>query len=170
MLSCNGDWGNSAAVLGSGEDGGGICSIIGSPVRRGHDEKSYTAEAFLKKTHRKDFYLIPTCVPILEDKVAGEKGVYRDTAPGLADLTKLTDRIPRDSQLNEFADRHSGNGPGRFWAEIAGERGRLCVHDSLYLKGEERIVVFDSVAGDDVSAKDFYAIAREITELPEHSA
>lgn len=123
-----------------------------------------TAEAFLRKTHYKPFYLVPTCVPIVEDKEKNQKGVYLDTAPGLAELTELTVRIPKDSKLDDFANRHH-EGPGFFWADVAGAGNRLCVHESLYLKGEERIIVFDSVARKDQAAQDFYAIASGINRL-----
>ena len=119
-----------------------------------------TAEAFLRKTHYKPFYLIPTCVPLVEDE--GQESIYLDSAPGLAELTELTVRIPKDSKLDDFANRHH-EGPGFFWADVAGNR--LCVHDSLYLKGEERIIVFDSVARKDQAAQDFYAIASGINRL-----
>jgi cellulose biosynthesis protein BcsQ len=127
-----------------------------------------TAESFLKKTHYKDFYLIPTCVPILEDEEKNQRGIYREGAPGLAELTELTTRVPRDSELNDFAARHP-EGAGYFWADVAGAANRLCVHDSLYLKGEERVIVFDSLAVEDQAAQDFYEIAAAIDRLQDPS-
>jgi cellulose biosynthesis protein BcsQ len=123
-----------------------------------------TAEAFLRKTHYKPFYLIPTCVPIVEDKEKNQRSVYLDNAPGLAELTELTTRVPKDSKLNDFAAQHN-QGPGYFWADATDAAGRVCVHDSLYLKGEERVIVFDSVARKDRAAQDFYAIASELNRL-----
>ena len=128
-----------------------------------------TAEAFLRKTHYKPFYLIPTCVPMVEDKEKNQEGVYLDTAPGLAELTELTERVPEDSELNDFARRYH-DGPGHFWADVDGAANRLCVHDSLYLKGEERVIVFDSLARKDQAAIDYYAIASEINRLHDPSA
>jgi len=127
-----------------------------------------TAESFLRKTHYKPFYLIPTCVPILDDEAKNQKGIYRNGAPGLAELTELTTRVPQDSELNDFAARHHEKA-GYFWADVAGAANRLCVHDSLYLKGEERVIVFDSLAVDDQAAQDFYAIASEINRLHDPS-
>ncbi|HEV2963139.1 MAG TPA: AAA family ATPase [Candidatus Angelobacter sp.] len=117
-----------------------------------------TASNFEKKA--KPFYLIPTCVPL----VHGAENVYRDEAPGLNELVKLTERIPEDSELNAFARQHQKSA-GRFWADLNGDGGRLCIHESLCLKGEERIVVFDAGAREDRAAKDFYRMAAEINML-----
>jgi cellulose biosynthesis protein BcsQ len=101
------------------------------------------------------FYLIPTCVPLVDP----QDNVYQEDAVGLADLRSLTAEIPEQSNLNDFAGQRA-NGAGLFWAGIAGER--LCIHESLCLKGEERVIVFDEEAHGDRAAKDFYAIAAEI--------
>ena len=127
-----------------------------------------TAESFLKKTHYKPFYLIPTCVPILDDEAKNQKGIYRDGAPGLVELTELTTRVPRDSALDDFAARHHEHA-GYFWADVAGAANRLCVHDSLYLKGEERVMVFDALAVEDQAARDYYEIAAAINRLHDPS-
>lgn len=113
-----------------------------------------------KNRLNKQFYLIPTCVPL----VSGEDNVYRDKAPGLANLVDLTERIPKDSKLNEYAHEHR-DGAGYFWNGPPGQENRLCIHDSLYLKGEERIIVFDAAARKDRAAEDFYRIAVELNRL-----
>jgi cellulose biosynthesis protein BcsQ len=115
------------------------------------------ARAFQKNAQHKPFYVIPTCVPL----VGGEENVYREGVPGLTELRELTERIPKDSTLNEFAQQHH-DGPGHFWADDEGASNRLGIHDSLCLKGEERIIVFDVTARRDRAAEDFYRIAAEI--------
>jgi cellulose biosynthesis protein BcsQ len=107
----------------------------------------------------KTFYLIPTCVPLVDkaDKV------YQEDAVGLTDLRSLTEQIPELSDLNEFA-RERPDGAGLFWAGIAGGGESLCIHESLCLKGEERVIVFDEEAHNDRAAKDFYKIAAEISK------
>ncbi|MGB9179547.1 MAG: AAA family ATPase [Pyrinomonadaceae bacterium] len=124
-----------------------------------------TAIDFEKKNFKKPFYLVPTCVPL----VSGEDNVYRDNAPGLVELVELTKRIPEDTSpsLNEYAHEHRGGpgqipGPGHFWDGPEGIGDRLCIHDSLCLKGEERIIVFDATALRDRAAEDFYRIAVEL--------
>ncbi|MDQ5835247.1 MAG: hypothetical protein M3379_00425, partial [Acidobacteriota bacterium] len=113
-----------------------------------------------KARFKKPFYLIPTCVPL----VSGEENVYRDRAPGLAELVELTERIPEASTLNEYARQHR-DGAGYFWDGPDGAGARLCVHDSLCLKGEERVIVFDADARRDRAAEDFYRIAAELDRL-----
>lgn len=126
-----------------------------------------TAEEFQNKTHAKSFYLIPTCVPL----VNGNENVYLEDAPGLDDLRRLTVNIPKNAKLDDYAERHreavgrDGAGPGYFWAGPPGAGERLCIHDSLYLKGGERIIVFDATARDDRAAADFYKIAAELDQL-----
>ncbi|HEV7892052.1 MAG TPA: AAA family ATPase [Pyrinomonadaceae bacterium] len=121
-----------------------------------------TALDFDAKTRfKKPFYLIPTCVPL----VSSEDNVYRERAPGLAELADLTERIPEASTLNEYARQHR-DGAGHFWDgpdRVGG--ARLCVHDSLFLKGEERVIVFDADAHRDRAADDFYRIAAELDRL-----
>lgn len=120
-----------------------------------------TAIDFDSKTRfKKPFYLIPTCVPL----VSGDDNVYRERAPGLAELVDLTERIPEASMLNEYAHQHR-DGAGHFWDGPDGVNERLCVHDSLFLKGEERVIVFDADARRDRAAEDFYRIAVEIDRL-----
>jgi len=116
-------------------------------------------------SYYKPFYLIPTCVPL----VLGDQNVYRDDAPGLAELVELTSSIPEKSYLNRYAQEHQ-KGPGHFWAEDSGSANRLCVHDSLYLKGEERVIVFDAAANVDQAASDFYRIAVELNRLHQPSS
>jgi cellulose biosynthesis protein BcsQ len=126
-----------------------------------------TAIDFEKKTQfKKPFYLIPTCVPL----VSGDDNVFRDRAPGLTELVELTKRIPEDTKLNEYAHEHrevakDRPGPGYFWDGPGGTGDRLCIHDSLYLKGEERIIVFDAKALRDRAAEDYYRIAAELNRL-----
>lgn len=109
---------------------------------------------------KKPFYLIPTCVPLIGDK----DNVYRDDAPGLADLVELTSRIPKASTLDDYAHQHRA-GAGYFWDGPNGKGDRLCIHDSLCLKGEERVIVFDTDARRDRAAEDFYRIAVELDRL-----
>lgn len=128
-----------------------------------------TARDFDGKTQfKKPFYLIPTCVPLVGDK----DKVFQVGAPGLTELTALTTRIPEDTKLDEYARDHRdrdtpgpGAGPGHFWAGPKGEGDKLCIHDSLYLKGEERIIVFDAMARRDRAAEDYYRIAAELSRL-----
>ena len=106
----------------------------------------------------KSFYLVPTCVPL----VAVNDGVYQEGAAGLTDLRTLTNEIPSRSDLDQFANERATSA-GIFWSGgIGGER--LCIRESLYLKGEERIIVFDADAHDDKAARDFYRIAAELSK------
>jgi cellulose biosynthesis protein BcsQ len=118
-----------------------------------------TANDFQKNNQMKPFYLIPTCVPL----VGEGDNVYREDAVGLNELRDLTERIPEHSDLNKFAKDHP-DGAGLFWAGVAGGGERLCIHESLCLKGEERIIVFDEAAHRDRAAADFYKIAAEISK------
>jgi cellulose biosynthesis protein BcsQ len=118
------------------------------------------AEAFQRKQHCPAFYLIPTCVPLVEP----QDGVYQATAPGLGELARLRKRIPKDSFLDARADENRQT-YGRFWAEDPNRPGRACIHDSLILKGGERILVYDHDALGDRAAKDYYRIAVEINRL-----
>lgn len=118
------------------------------------------ARDYRKNTSSKPLYLIPTCVPLVGE---GDK-VYREDAPGLAELRDLTERVPEASELNEFA-RENREDAGRFWAGVEGGDRRLCIHDSLLLKGEERVIVFDYGALKDQAAADYYKIAAEINRL-----
>lgn len=121
--------------------------------------------AFLDKQNDPPaFYLIPTCVPL----VNREDGVYQfepTEAPGLDVLREMTDSIPQDSELNEIAERCAtradgdGQAYGHFWAQ------RMCIHDSLVLKGEERVIVYDPMAEDEKAAADFFHVAEEVSAL-----
>src|SRR5205814_9561565 len=113
-----------------------------------------TAADFQKKTHVKPFYLLPTCVPLVSDN----DKVYLEEAPGFTELAELTKLVPEKSTLNSFA-RQFHDSAGYFWADVAGSANRLCIHESLYLKGEERVVVFDAAARKDRAAEDFYKFA-----------
>lgn len=111
------------------------------------------------------FYLIPTCVPLTER----EDGIYcfePSEAPGLESLKQQTHRVLRHSDLNNFAQENkTGPGPGHFWARSDDEGGPMCIHESLFLKGEESILVFQPQAREDPAAEDYYRIAAEIKNL-----
>jgi cellulose biosynthesis protein BcsQ len=123
-----------------------------------------TAEEFQRKTRSKPFYLIPTCVPLLGDN----DNIYRPDAPGLTELIELTRQIPEASFLNQFA-KDNYETAGHFWSDVEGAANRLCIHDSLWLKGEERIIVFDPMARKDRAAVDLYRIAVELNRLHDPS-
>jgi MinD-like ATPase involved in chromosome partitioning or flagellar assembly len=108
----------------------------------------------------KPVYLIPTCVPLIDD---GDN-VYQKEAPGLADLRSATRRIPELSELDAYARSHWKDA-GHFWADVSGAANRLCIHESLCLKGEERIIVFDENAKNDRAAHELYKIAAEIDKI-----
>jgi len=117
-----------------------------------------TANDFLNRPSRKDFYLIPTCVPPVEKAAK----IYQNDAPGLQQLLKDTVRIPDAARLNDFAEKHREKS-GYFWAEQDSGK-RMCIHDSLYLKGEERVLVFEGRGAEDPAAKDCYEIAVELDQ------
>ncbi len=113
-----------------------------------------------KKDSFPHFYLIPTVVPLVGEK----DNVFNDNAPGLNELRISTINLPKYSGLNSFAEENKGTesdpGPGYFWAN------GICIHDSLVLKGGERIIVFDTTMDLlDQAGKDYYRIAREISRL-----
>jgi hypothetical protein len=112
-----------------------------------------TVEAWENRKQFPQFYLIPTCVPL----VAKSDHVYLESAPGLDRLREQTEEIPKDSGLDEYAEVKK-QGPGYFWST---ER-RMCIHDSLVLKGGERIVVFRPEYRKDNAAMDYYQIAAEL--------
>lgn len=118
-----------------------------------------TAEDFLKKSTYKPFYLIPTCVPLVEE----DDHVYDKAALGLEDLVSDTKRIPEASRLNYTAEQYRGES-GHFWAPD-GSGKRVCIHDSLYLKGEERVIVYEARGLKDRAGRDFYRIAAELDGL-----
>jgi hypothetical protein len=108
----------------------------------------------------KPVYLIPTCVPLVE---AGDS-IYQPEAPGLQDLHSLTKSVPVASGLDAYSREHWMDA-GHFWADVTGSAHRLCFHESLFLKGEERIIVFDQRMRDDRAAKDLYQIAVEVDKI-----
>jgi cellulose biosynthesis protein BcsQ len=119
---------------------------------------------YLKSDNPPSFYLIPTCVPL----VGRDDGVYQlepTEAPGLDVLRDKTEAIPDFSGLNEICEQHSATTQespqayGRFWSR------RVCIHDSLVLKGEERVLVYDPTAENERAAADYYCIAEEISRL-----
>jgi cellulose biosynthesis protein BcsQ len=113
----------------------------------------------------KPVYLIPTCVPLITD----EDKVYQPDAPGLQALKLLTRSVPDISGLDEYSRDHWKDA-GHFWADVTGAANRLCIHESLCLKGEERIIVFDGAAQNDQAAKDLYRIAAEIDQICHQSS
>ncbi|MBN2082122.1 AAA family ATPase [bacterium] len=109
-----------------------------------------------------NFYLIPTVVPLLGDNT----NVYRDGSPGLPSLIASVEQVPRLNGLTEFCaeggDQHDSTAvPCYFW----NSQPRICVHESLTLKGGERVIVYDAVAGQEQAAKDYYDIAEALTRL-----
>jgi cellulose biosynthesis protein BcsQ len=130
-----------------------------------HIEGSMVAmKEYLKSENPPRFYLIPTCVPL----VGKDDGVYQLTpteAPGLDVLRGNTETIPEISGLNEICEQQSvanddsQQAYGHFWSR------RMCIHDSLVLKGEERVLVCDPAAEDEQAATDYYEIAAEISRL-----
>jgi cellulose biosynthesis protein BcsQ len=129
-----------------------------------HIEGTLNTTAELQKDPKcKPLYLVPTCVPLVDSK----DGVYQEGAPGLRELRIKTADIPAVSRLNEICEAHQENeklgagaaGFGHFWAS------RACIHDSLILKGGERVLVYDTDIDNDRAAADFYHIAAEINRL-----
>ena len=119
-----------------------------------HVEGSYSVANFFKKKEGSPaVYLIPSCVPLTGE----DDGVYQATAPGLGELKDNTDRIPEDSKLKELLEKDR-DGMGYFYSRS------LFIHDSLILKGGERILVYDSLIDRDRAAADYYHIARELSE------
>jgi cellulose biosynthesis protein BcsQ len=103
-----------------------------------HIEGTLKQSEEMQDSTSKPFHLIPTCVPLAE----ASDGIYQNNAPGLDDLRKAEERVASGSGLNRFlADNRVA---GHFWAgkDLKEER-QICVHDSLWLKGAERILVFD---------------------------
>src|ERR1039458_7269857 len=122
-------------------------------------------EDFQNRSLMHPFYLIPTCVPLTDPA----DGIYQPEAVGLLDLQTFTRDMPEFSGLNEFADKFKEGadhlaGPGHFWASRT-DGARLCIHDSLSLKGVEQVIVFDNNAKRDRAASDYYKIAAEISRL-----
>ncbi len=114
------------------------------------------AHSFLRTDDFPCFYLIPTVVPVLE----GGGRLYAENAPGLSELEKFTELVPDLSGLRELASKNSQ--PCQCgWLMEQG----LQIHDSLILKGGERIVVFDTTVRGDRANRDYYQIARRIAEL-----
>ena len=106
------------------------------------------------------FYIIPTCVPLVED----EDKIYL-SSPGFDRLKKMTSFIPRESGLNDFAEKYKGieNAPkqGFFWAK------KICIHESLILKGGESIIVYNPQpeVANERAAQDYYEIASYINSI-----
>jgi cellulose biosynthesis protein BcsQ len=121
-------------------------------------------EDFQKRGLKRPFYLVPTCVPLVGDR----DGVYLPEAEGLDELKYYTTAIP-DADLNkyagEFAEADGKPGPGYLWAGKSTGGERVCIHESLCLKGVERVVVYDDRAKRDRAAADYYQIAAEIDRL-----
>ncbi len=120
-----------------------------------HVEGTYNVAKFFKE--REDspsVYLIPSCVPLIGE----DDGIYQVGASGLEELKDETRRIPRDSKLEELIEQDK-EGMGYFYSQ------GLFIHDSLILKGGERILVYDSLIDRDRAASDYYRIARELSEL-----
>jgi MinD-like ATPase involved in chromosome partitioning or flagellar assembly len=111
------------------------------------------ARDYQKQEQAPAIYLIPTCVPL----VNADDKVYRDEAPGLVHLRMQTKSVPEESELNEFAQQ-TYDKMGSFWTK------GVCIHDSLILKGSERVLVYDAEILSDRAARDFYHIARELSE------
>jgi cellulose biosynthesis protein BcsQ len=117
-----------------------------------HIEGTLAVVEKLKST--KPCYLIPTCVPVAS--------IYQVGTPGLKELVESTRDIPAKlSDLNKVADEDP-QGLGYFWSQ---KRGRQCIHDSLFLKGAERVLVYHTETQNDPAAADYYTIASEIPNL-----
>jgi len=121
-----------------------------------------TAKLWLSKLDSsQQFYLVPTIVPL----VGEQDGVYLNDAPGLDHLRVSTTKVPNWYGLNEFANNNKGDetdpGPGYFWASDP----RMCIHESLALKGGERIVVYNPHYAIEQASRDYYNIARELCRL-----
>ena len=124
------------------------------------------ADEYPQKYPGKPFYLIPTVVPLVG--LGQKNNIYKDEAPGIKFLIDRTDTMPEDSALddyaikNKFIDNNSDKkGAGYFWAEP----NRICIHDSLYLKGEERAYIYEANARNDRAAHDYYQIAKLLCRL-----
>ena len=118
------------------------------------------AVRFLQRDGFPPFYLVPTCVPL----ISPEDGVYLPNAPGLSQLEALMELVPNLSGLLDFARknelRNGRPGPGHFVVR------EMFIHESLILKGAERIVVYDATLPDkDRARTDYYQIAAEISRL-----
>ena len=76
--------------------------------------------------------------------------------------------MPTDSGLDEYTTKNKyigedpgRKGPGFFWAEPS----RICIHESLFLKGEERVYIYEADARNDRAAHDYYQIAKFLCDL-----
>jgi cellulose biosynthesis protein BcsQ len=124
------------------------------------------AQKYPEKFTDKPFYLIPTVVPLVG--LGQENTIYKDEAPGIKFLINRTDTMPTDSDLDEYSNKNKfinenplEKGPGYFWAEP----NRICIHDSLFLKGEERVYIYEADARNERAAHDYYQIAKLLCEL-----
>ena len=123
-----------------------------------------TVADWIKNNLATPFYLVPTVVPL----VAPDDPIYKPRAPGINVLREQTRLIPEGSGLNEQCAAHREPcGYGSFWCRPDDKDGPLCVHESLVLKGGERVVVFDpdpEIRRDRV-ASDYYRIAAELNRV-----
>jgi cellulose biosynthesis protein BcsQ len=111
-----------------------------------------TLEAVTKPVLQgKPCYLIPTCVP----PTSANQNVYQPS-PAFHFLRAMTQQVPQLSQLNDKCSENRTTF-GLFW------HNGQCVHDSLYLKGAESVLIYNNY--NDEAAADYYAIAAKINEL-----
>jgi hypothetical protein len=118
------------------------------------------ANKYIEMPEFPPFYIIPTCVPLVED----DNEIYLPS-PSFEKLKRMTTLIPRESDLNNFAEKYKGTDSnprqGFFWAN------KICIHDSLILKGGESIIVYNPQpeVANERAAKDFYEIASYINKI-----
>jgi len=114
-----------------------------------------------KKERHVPFFLLPSCVAMVD----GESSVYRRDAPGFDELRDSVREMPSRSRLSEFVRRHKWEldeggkpkdgvpGPGYLI-----DQGRA-IHESLFLAGEEQVIVFGHTFMSDRAAQDFCGLA-----------
>ena len=130
-----------------------------------HTEGTIAAgDSMLAQPRPVPFILLPSCVPLVDD----ESCVYKPDAPGFAALKKCMRRSPRDeapmwARVHEFADRSEQQARGAVKPGLLLNK-ELFIHESLFLMGEERVVVFGRDFVGDRAARDYYAIARELDD------
>jgi cellulose biosynthesis protein BcsQ len=110
------------------------------------------AESLRELDSNRQVYLLASCVPLVD----AQDGFYREGAPGLSELRTETERLPRISKLNDFCAENEAM--GYLWTN------NICIHDSLILKGAERVLVYDALIDNDRAASDYYRIAQVISE------
>lgn len=122
-----------------------------------------TAKEELEDKYQIPFFLIPSCVPLVDEDTA----IYKPNTPGLDDLRDRVISLPDASELSDYAEKHEWAldnkgrrvaGPGFFIKQ------GLCIHHSLFLEAEERVIVFDPGAIEDKAPHDYYTIAIQIEE------